>query len=99
MEHLTQFFNKDTFFTALCGTIGFETPYFVHYAMKRGWTRRAILAILLCALVGLLWSPLLTELGVTSYQILSEGLYIGIGAVIAVIVAVWHLNKREGRDL
>lgn len=99
MEYLTYLFSKDTFLTTIGATIGFETPYFVHYAMKRGWTRRAILAILLCALVGLLWSPLLSGLGVTSYWILSEGLYIGIGAVIAVIVAVWHLNKHEGRDL
>lgn len=98
MEHLTQFFNKDTFFTALCGTIGFETPYFVHYAMKRGWTRRAILAILFCGLVGLLWSPLLTKLGVTSYWTLSEGLYIEIGAVIAVIIAIWHHYKRKNQN-
>ncbi len=98
MEHLTQFFNKDTFFTALCGTIGFETPYFVHYAMKRGWTRRAILAILFCVLVGFLWSPLLTKLGVTSYWILSEGLYIEIGAAIAVIIAIWHHYKRKDHD-
>lgn len=99
MEYLTYLFSKDAFLTTIGATIGFETPYFVHYAMKRGWTRRAILAILFCVLVGLLWSPLLSGLGVTSYWILSERLYIEIGAAIAVIVAVWHLNKREGRDL
>lgn len=98
MEYLTYLFSKDAFLTTIGATIGFETPYFVHYAMKRGWTRRAILAILFCVLVGFLWSPLLTKLGVTSYWILSEGLYIEIGAAIAVIIAIWHHYKRKDQD-
>ena len=98
MEHLTNLFNKDTFLTTIGATIGFETPYFVHYAMKRDWTRRAILAILFCVLVGFLWSPLLTKLGVTSYWILSEGLCIEIGAAIAVIIAIWHHYMRKNHN-
>lgn len=99
MECLTYLFSKDTFLTTIGATIGFETPYFVHYAMKRGWTRRAVFAILLCAIVGFLFRPLFLSLGVTSEWHLTEGLYIEIGAAIAVIVAAWHLNEREGRDL
>ena len=92
-------FNFTIFLMDICDEIGFWTPFFVHYAMKRGWTLRAVFAILLCAIVGFLFRPLFLSLGVTSEWHLTEGLYIEIGAAIAVIVAAWHLNEREGRDL
>ena len=94
---MESFFSLDSFIRLFGSCLGLETAFFVAYAMKRGWTRWAIVSILFCALIGFLWCPVLTSCGITSDWILSQEQKLKAWSAIATGILFWSLHRRKGQ--